>query len=138
MYRAIETYRGFVYPWQIDHVGHMNVQFYTARFDEATWQFLSRLGLTPTHFRTAGRSAVAADQRTQYKREVLGGSLLHVSTELLELKRRSLRFVHWMYDSETNEEVASTELVGVYFDTTSRESVELPSFVHARAAELAL
>jgi acyl-CoA thioester hydrolase len=138
MYRAIETYRGFVYPWHIDHVGHMNVQFYTARFDEATWQFLNQLGLSPTHFKTTGRSAVAADQRTHYKREVLGGSLLHVTTELLTLGRSSLRFVHRMYDSETVEEVASTELVGVYFDTTRRVSVELPGFVHERAVGLIL
>lgn len=69
MYTPIETYRGFVYPWHVDHVGHMNVQFYTARFDEATWHFLNRLGLSPTHFKRSGRSAVAADQRTQYKRD---------------------------------------------------------------------
>ena len=37
MYRSVETYRGFVYPWVIDHVGHMNVQSFTAKFDEANW-----------------------------------------------------------------------------------------------------
>jgi hypothetical protein len=30
---AIETYRDFVYPWSLDHIGHMNVQFYAGRFD---------------------------------------------------------------------------------------------------------
>lgn len=137
MYRAVETYRGFVYPWNADHVGHMNVQFYTARFDEATWHFLNRLGLSPTHSKTSGCSAVAADQRTRYKREVLAGSLLHVTTELLEVGRKSLRFVHRMYDSETMEEVASTELVGVYFDLNRRASMELPSFVRDHADALA-
>ena len=29
----IETYRGVVYPWQMDHMDHMNVQFYTAHID---------------------------------------------------------------------------------------------------------
>jgi acyl-CoA thioester hydrolase len=136
MYRPVESYRGVVYPWHIDHVGHMNVQFYTARFDEATWQFLNRLGLSPTHFKTSGRSAVAADQRTQYKREVLGGTLLHVTTQLLEMGRKSLRFVHRMYDSESDEEVASTELVGVYFDTMRRVSLELPQFAREHAVTL--
>src|SRR6478736_8902127 len=104
MYRAVETYRGVVYPWSMDHMGHMNVASYTARFDEATWHFLARLGLTPTHFRETHRGAVAADQKTQYKREVLAGGLLHVTTELRELGRKSIRFVHRMYDSETDEE----------------------------------
>jgi acyl-CoA thioester hydrolase len=136
MYRPIETYRGFVYPWAIDHVGHMNVQFYTARFDEATWHFLARIGLSPSFLKRSDRAAVAVDQRTQYKREVLVSSLLHVTTELLELGRKSIRFVHRMYDSETNQEVAVTEFVGVYFDTRRRLSVELPESVREKAEEL--
>jgi acyl-CoA thioester hydrolase len=136
MYRSLETYRGFVYPWSIDHVGHMNVASYTGRFDEATWHFLARLGLTPGFLKRAGRSAVAADQKTHYKREVFAGTLLHVTTELRELGRKSIRFVHHMYDSETDEEVASTELVGVYFDTQRRVSDDLPDFVRERATSL--
>ena len=138
MYRSLETYRGFVYPTAIDQLGHMNVASYTARFDEATWQFLAKLGLTPSFLKREGRSAVAADQKTQYKREVLPGSVLHVSTELLDVGRKSLRFVHRMYDSETDEEVAVTELVGVYFDLEARRSVELPDVVRERAQGLRL
>jgi hypothetical protein len=41
-----------------------------------------------------------------------------------------------MYDSATNEEVARTELVGVYFDTTARVSDGLPDLVRERANEL--
>jgi len=136
VYRAFETYRGVVYPWSMDHVGHMNVASYTARFDEATWQFLSGLGLTPTFLKGQSRSAVAADQKTQYKREVLSGSLLHVTSELLELGRKKIRFAHTMYDSETNEVVAVTELVGVYFDVEHRVSAELPDVVRERASAL--
>lgn len=136
MYRSLETYRGFVYPWSIDHVGHMNVACYTGRFDEATWHFLAQLGLTPSFLERAGRSAVAADQKTQYKREVLAGTLLHVTTELRELGRKSIRFVHHMHDSEKDEEVASTELVAVYFDIERRASDELPEIVRERASAL--
>lgn len=114
----------------------MNVQFYTARFDEASWQFLGRLGLSPAFLNRSGRGAVVADQRTQYKREVLAGSLLHITTELLEIGRKSLRIVHRMYDSETNDEVAVTEFVGVYFDTRRRLSTLLPTSVRQRADEL--
>jgi acyl-CoA thioester hydrolase len=133
MYISIETYRGFVYPSVIDHVGHMNVQSYTGRFDEATWQFLAHLGLTPSFLKRNQRGAVAVDQHTQYKREVLAGSLLHVRTELIALGRTSFRFVHHMYDSETSEEVATTEFVGVYFDTALRAPSPLPASVHRRA-----
>ena len=33
----ITTYKGTVYPWHCDHVGHMNVMWYVGKFDEATW-----------------------------------------------------------------------------------------------------
>ena len=134
-HKAIETYRGFVYPWSMDHVGHMNVQFYTAPFDEATWHFLAELGISPRFMKEHGRAAVAADQRTQYKREVVAGTLLHISTELLALGKKSIRFVHRMYDSETGDEVAVTELVGVYFDTAARSRPTCrPSFANGPRA----
>jgi acyl-CoA thioester hydrolase len=136
MYRSMETYRGVVYPWSIDQMDHMNVASYTARFDEATWHFLANLGLTPSFLKESGRGAVAADQKTQYKREVVAGTLLHITSELRQLGRTSIHFVHRMYDSETNEEVASTELVGVYFDTEQRRPIELPDFVRDRAKTL--
>ena len=136
MYEPIETYRGFVYPWVIDHVGHMNVQFYTARFDEASWQFLAQLGLTPAFLKRNGRAAVAVDQHTQYKREVVAGTLLHITSELVSLGRSSIRFIHRMYDSASGEEVAVSELVGVYFDTDCRAATPLPVNVHRRAIEM--
>lgn len=49
-----------------------------------------------------------------------------------------MRFVHHMYDSESSDEVATTELVGVCFDTANRVSVEWPGFVHEHAASLAI
>jgi len=126
---SIETYRGFVYPWSMDHIGHMNVQFYTARFDEATWHFFARLGITPGYLKENKRGMVALDQRTQYKQEVLAGSLLHINTELLEIKRKTVRFLHRMVNSETGQEVATTELVGAFLDAEARKTTEFPQFV---------
>ena len=135
-YRPVETYRGFVYPWVIDHVGHMNVSSYVGRFDEASWHFLAQLGLAPSYLHANQRSFVAVDQRIQYRVEVLSGALLHVTTELLEVRRKTLRWVHRMYNSETGAEVASMELVVAYFDTTARSSVPLPESVGTSADRL--
>ena len=37
----VDSYRGAVYPWHCDHMGHMNVMWYIGKFDEATWTFFS-------------------------------------------------------------------------------------------------
>jgi acyl-CoA thioesterase FadM len=40
----IETYRGVIYPWHCDHMGHMNVMWYVGKFDEATWNLFAAMG----------------------------------------------------------------------------------------------
>ena len=46
------TYRGVVYPWHCDHMGHMNVMWYVGKFDEATWNLFASIGITPPMFAT--------------------------------------------------------------------------------------
>jgi acyl-CoA thioester hydrolase len=130
---ALETYRGVVYPWHIDQIGHMNVQFYTARFDEATWHFFAAIGITSGYLKANGRGMAAVDQHTQYKRELHAGALIRISSELLEIKSKTVRFRHHMYDAESGEEVAVTDLVGVHMDTIARISVPLPQEIVERA-----
>jgi hypothetical protein len=47
----IVTYRGTVYPWHCDHMGHMNVMWYMGKFDEAVWNLFLEVGLTPSYLR---------------------------------------------------------------------------------------
>ncbi len=133
MSSEIETYRGFVYPWVIDHVGHMNVQSYTARFDEASWHFLAHLGLSPGFLKANERSLVALEQRIQFKHEVLAGSLVDIRSELLEIRTKTLRYRHTMRNSETGIDVATMELVVAYIDTIARKATPLPEEVQAKA-----
>jgi len=130
--RPVETYRGTVYPWQLDHVGHMNVQFYTARFDEATWHLLSHLGITSAYLRVERRGMAAVEQHTRYKRELHAGALIRISSELLEAKPKLVRFIHRMYDAETGEEIADSELTAVHLDTDARRSVAFPDEILSR------
>jgi len=133
---SIVTYRGTVYPWQCDHMGHMNVMWYVGKFDEATWQFLARAGLTPAFLRENGRGMVAVEQNLQYKRELLAGDIVTVRTQLVELKEKSIRFQHEMVNDGTGELAATTTLVGVHLDTTSRRACALPAAVATRLETL--
>lgn len=122
MPQAPLTYRGTVYPWHCDHVGHMNVMWYVGKFDEATWQFFNLLGLTPSYLRAAGRGMAAVDQHICYLQEVRAGDVVSVRTTLLEIKAKSIRFVHEMTNDETGAVVAHTTLKGVHMDTAARKS----------------
>ena len=54
MPEPILTYRGAIYPWHCDHMGHMNVMWYVGKFDEATWQFFLSFGLPRSRFSSEG------------------------------------------------------------------------------------
>ena len=82
---AAITYRGAVYPWHCDHVGHMNVMWYVGKFDEATWNLFHRVGITAAYLRDNQRGMAAVDQHIQYKRELKAGDVVTVRSEVLEL-----------------------------------------------------
>lgn len=135
MEKGLETYRGLVYPWEMDHVGHMNVQFYVRRFDEASWHFLLALGIGPAYQRDEGRGVVALEQQVRYRREVLAGALLAVRTRLRGVGDSSLRYEHTMRDCETGETVAEMELLVVQIDTDRRSSTPWPAAMRERCRQ---
>src|SRR3981081_1709921 len=101
MSEAALTYRGTVYPWQCDHIGHMNVMWYVGKFDEATWNLFTGIALTPSYLRDSGRGMAAVQQNITYKRELMAGDIVEVKSELLEIRVKSIRFKHQMPTAET-------------------------------------
>jgi len=136
MAESMITYRGVVYPWQCDHMGHMNVMWYVGKFDEATWQLLASLGATPSRLREEGFGLVAVEQHIEYKRELRAGDTLTVRSSVLEVKEKSIRFAHDMSNDQTGELAATMLVVGVCIDTAARRARALPHDVFERIASL--
>lgn len=128
----LETYRGNVYPWQCDILNHMNVQFYMAKFDEGAWQFFAQIGLTNQYFLSQNAGIVAMEQRIQYFKELVAGDQVYIKSELLEIRRKSVRFRHLMYNMATNEVAAEMEVIGVHLNTKTRKSTEFPPEIKAK------
>lgn len=120
------TYRGAVYPWHCDHMGHMNVMWYVGKFDEGTWNLVHRLGITPTYLQGNQRGMAAVDQHIQYKRELKAGDVITVRSQVLELHERKIRFRHEMVNDDTGDVAAVTTLVGVHMDTQTRKACAFP------------
>ena len=130
------TYRGVVYPWHCDHVGHMNVMWYVGKFDEATWQLFAMFGLTPSFLREQGRGMAAVQQNITYKRELRAGDVVSIRSGVLEIREKVIRFFHEMYNDETGEIAATAELTGVHLDTVLRKSCPFPGPASERAGAL--
>ncbi len=125
------TYKGCVYPWHCDHVGHMNVMWYVGKFDEATWNLFAALGLTPSYLRTHNLGMAAVQQNITYKRELLAGDIVEIRSRVEELREKSVRFVHEMFNAEAGAIAAVCELTGVHMDRTARRAVPFPAELRA-------
>lgn len=128
----IETYRGVVYPNHIDHMNHMNVQWYTSKFDEATWHLFSAVGITSEYIRENKKGMAALEQITKYSSEVVAGDLLLIRSKILEVKDKTIRFMHIMYNAETKQEVATSELLGIHINRVTRKSCAIPDFIKTK------
>ncbi len=129
----IETYRGAVYPWHCDHMGHMNVMWYVGKFDEATWNFFSAVGITPGYLRDNERAMAAVQQNITYKRELIAGDVVAVRSGMLEVRDKVARFVHEMRHAQTGDLSAVCVLTGVHMDSQSRKSTPFPPDITQRA-----
>jgi len=123
------TYKGCVYPWQCDHIGHMNIMWYVGKFDEANWNLFAALGLTPSYLRNENRGMAAVKQNISYRHELLAGDIVEVRSRVEELREKSVRFVHEMVNAETGVVAAVCELTGVHMDRQARRAVPFPAGV---------
>ena len=128
------TYRGTVYPWHCDHMGHMNVMWYVGKFDEATWQLFTSIGLSPRRLRDEGIGLVAVEQRLEYKRELIAGDLLTIRSSVEEVREKALVLLHEMTNDETQQVAARTTITGVCIDMTTRKARPLPEDIRKRIA----
>jgi acyl-CoA thioester hydrolase len=109
--------------------------WYVGKFDEANWNLFARLGLTPSYLRQSGRGMAAVQQNIAYKRELLAGDIVEIRSSLVELREKSIRFVHEMRNAETGEIAATCETTGVHMDRGLRKSAPFEEAIRNIAAK---
>jgi acyl-CoA thioester hydrolase len=69
-------------------------------------------------------SGVALECRFIHRRPAREGDVLTMRSGIKAVGSKTLTWVHWLFDAETGEAVATAETVGVRFDSTTRKAVE--------------
>jgi acyl-CoA thioester hydrolase len=131
--KSLFSYRGVVYPWHLDSMDHMNVQHYTAAFDQSSWILLACVGLDAGYFRDTSSGMAALEQTIQYKAELRAGDVFEIHSSILEVREKTMRLRHEMYKSGTCTLAASTTIVGVHLDMDTRKGSPIPEPVRQRA-----
>jgi acyl-CoA thioester hydrolase len=125
------TYRGAVYPWHCDHMGHMNVMWYVGKFDEATWHLFAPVGITRAYMRDSGRAMGAVQQNISYMRELMSGDIVEVRSRFLEVRTKALRFEHEMINAGDGSVCSRCEQTAVHIDTSHRRAAPFPEAIRA-------
>ena len=134
----VETFRGVVFPWHCDAMGHMSVQHQMPLLDNAVYHLLGFFG--PTAGQADGRNAGWADvsHEIRYLHELIAGDLLVLSSGILSVGRTSIR--HRTILSRRPDATVCTRVEGVpvRFDLDARKATPLSERERAIAAQLML
>ncbi len=136
LHAPVETFRGVVYPWQCDGMGHMNTQFYSALYDGATLHFLARLCPT-AELKKLNFGWADVQQSIRYESELIAGALPVVRTGLVRIGNKSIEYRHHLCDAESLRVHSTSDQVTVLFDLERRKSASLSDAIRDSARRLA-
>ncbi len=123
--KKVLLYKGTVYPWHCDVFGHMNIQFYMSKFDEAAWNLLSEMGFDLEYFKNERKGLATIEHHILYKQELLAGECIHIDGRMLNFGEKIIEFEMCMYNNKSKTEAAYLTGKIILMDLDKRKSVAL-------------
>jgi acyl-CoA thioester hydrolase len=132
----MELYRGLIFPWQCDHMGHMNVMYYVHAFDQAFGGLLAEAGFTPAAMRETTMGFADVKHEIEYRAEQRAGDRIVVTGGFSRVGNSSAQVKLTMTNPDTSAVAAVTTITSVHFDLKARRSAPIPDEVRARIGTL--
>ena len=130
----IESCRGSVPAWEVDHVGHFTVAYYHQRIEDAGFVVLDALGLGPAAARAEGRGCVTVGCYVRYVSELRGGDIYHVQSGVLGIEESALVLGHRLFDSASGVLCTTVEQRLAHVDTSTGAPIALAAASRRAAA----
>jgi acyl-CoA thioester hydrolase len=127
-----ELVRGVVFPWNCDHLGHMNVRWYAHHFDDAGFHMWSINNIPQSDLHDRGVYVVVAQIKIEFVSEMKAGELLVVKGGFSRVGNKSVTHVMRMINADTGRLTATQESVEVFFNPETRKSAPMPDDIRAR------
>lgn len=129
-------FRTTVEPEFVDHNGHMGIRSYTALFDKATGPFYEFLNISRANVREHGGTIFALQDTAWYRREVMLGDPLLITSQLIEHDHNTVVMFMTMHQTRDNYEAAMFEIIEIFIDQETRKPKPFPEVITARLAEV--
>ena len=122
-------YRETIANHYLDAMGHMNVRWYMALYDQATWHFFDTIGMTSHYLKTFHAGAFALRHFLNYFSEIHEGQTVALHTRILGRTDKRFHFMHFMINETTLQVASSFEALGTHADLKERRSAPFPAFI---------
>jgi acyl-CoA thioester hydrolase len=125
LYRVVipEDYR--------DLMGHMNVRWYMALFDEAGYPLFDRFGMTEDYFKQGG-GAFDLEHHMRYLNEVHIGDTVVIRGRLLARTAKRLHYMMLMVNETRALLAATLEIINSHADLAARRTSPYPDHIAAK------
>ena len=120
------SFRGVVFPWDCDSMGHLNNKHYLGLFDQAAWHVFLALGYRAEMAAREQIGLADVHQAIAYRRELRAGQLIVVRSWLERVSSNSLTAQHEMFDADDGAAVASLTSVTTFVDLRQHRSMPIP------------
>ena len=116
----------------LDPNGHMNVAFYMTAFDRGSDPFFDFCGLGWDYTRGGVGSIFATGCNVDYRRELLAGDPLRVTTQLIDVSEKMIHLYGSLYHEASGELAATQEILFMHVSLTTRRSMPMPAEAYAK------
>lgn len=110
----------------LDLMGHMNIRWYMAVFDEAAWNYFASCGMDAAYFQSFEAGGFALKHHIHYLAEVHVGETVAVHTRTLGRSAKRIHFMHFMVNETTHKLAATMEVLGAHADMRIRRITPYP------------
>lgn len=110
----------------LDAMGHMNVRWYLAFFDDAAWKLFESFGMTYEYYQENQAGGFALQHIIRYLAEVRLGETVAIHGRIITRTEKRVQFMYFMVNETTNTLAATLEGVGAHADMTIRRTAPYP------------
>lgn len=131
-----ELLRTSVQTWEIDGMGHMNVQFYSEKAASALSVLSLTLGHGPSAVRETGMRLTADGNHIRFLREQRPGAAIFLRGGVASVGERDLTCYVEMVNAATNDVAAAFIAPASFKSVKTGEKVDMPDAVRQAACDL--
>ena len=130
-------YRVTVTDEHLDVMGHMNIRWYMAFFDDGDWELLAGLGATVAYFETNQAGSFALQHFIRYLAEVRVGETVVIKARMIgrSANGKRIHYMLFMVNETTDTLAATMECLASHADLAIRRTAPFPPHILAKIDE---